>query len=311
MRAFFKLQSTHPWSRCRRIAVALLFVVCITSSCTSRRDTPTSGRAVTDELDRTVKVAAEPQRIVSLAPSITETLFALGLGDRVVGVTSYCDYPPEATAKEKVGDTLRPSVEKIVALRPDLVVVSTSSQLEQFIRQFDDLGIPVYVSNPRNVAGVIETIERIGTLTGATGRARELSDRLQKRLASLDARLQGAARPRVLVILSTEPLITAGGSTFINDLIERAGGQSIAARETAEYPQYSLETAVAARPEVIFLQAQEARLPERLRVTPAAQAGRVYHIDDNLMLRPGPRIIDGLEQMAAEIHPESVKPGNH
>src|SRR5581483_2364976 len=260
--------STRPPSRYRLVACALLFIIGLTSSCASRHDTSTSGRAVTDELGRTVKVAADPQRIVSLAPSITETLFALGLGDRVVGVTSYCDYPPEATAKEKVGDTLRPSIEKIVALRPDLVVASTSSQLEQFIRQLDNLGIPVYVSNPRTVAGVIETIARIGTLTGATRRADELLDGLQKRMASLDARLQGAPRPRVLLILSTEPLITAGGSTFVNDLIERAGGQSIAARETAEYPQYSLETAVAARPEVIFLQAQEARLPERLRATP-------------------------------------------
>ena len=305
MRAFFKPQSTRLDRR--RLIAALLLVVCIASSCSTQRAAPTGGRTVTDELGRSVHVQADPQRIVSLAPSITEMLFALGLGDRVVGVTSYCDYPPEATAKEKVGDTLRPSIEKVVALRPDLVVASTSSQLQQFISNLEDLGIPVYISNPRNVAGVIESIERIGTLTGVTGRARELSDRLQKRLAGIDAQLQGAPRPHVLMILSTEPLITAGGSTFVNDLIERAGGRSISATETAEYPQYSLETAVAARPEVIFLQAQEARLPERLRVTPAAQSGRVYHIDDNLMLRPGPRIVDGLEQMAAEIHPEIFK----
>jgi iron complex transport system substrate-binding protein len=310
LRAFFKLQSTRLQSRRQQIASALLLVVCITSSCLTRHPAPASGRAVTDELGRSVNVAADPQRIVSLAPSITEILFALGLGDRVVGVTSYCDYPPEAATKEKVGDTLRLSVERVVALRPDLVIASTSSQLEQFIRKLDEVGIPVYISNPRNVAGVIETIARIGTLTGATGRARELSDSLQKRMAVIDTSLRDAPRPRVLVILSTEPLITAGGSTFINDLIERAGGQSISSGEAAEYPQYSLETAVAARPEVILLQAQEARLPERLKATPAAQTGRVYHVDDNLMLRPGPRIIDGLEQMAAEIHPEIFKPGN-
>jgi iron complex transport system substrate-binding protein len=114
----------------------------------------------------------------------------------------------------------------------------------------------------------------------------------------------------VLILLSTEPLITAGGTTFVNDLIERAGGRSIAASETAEYPQYSLETAVATRPEVILLQAQDAKLPERLGETPAARAGRVFHLDDNLMLRPGPRIMDGLEQLAAAIHPEIFKPGN-
>jgi iron complex transport system substrate-binding protein len=328
LRTVFKLQSTNRESadgspvgllhsqgggravRAVRIALAWLIVICITSSCSSRRAAAVETRAVTDEIGHAVNVPLNPQRIVSLAPSITETLFALGLGDRVVGVTTYCDYPPEATAKEKVGDTLRPSVEKIVALRADLVIASTASQLEQFVRQLDELGIAIYVSNPRKVADVAETIARIGALTGATERARDLSDQLQKRLADMDARVQAAPRPRVLIILSAEPLITAGGGTFVNDLIERAGGRSIAADETAEYPQYSLETAVASRPEVIFLQAQDARLPERLKETPAARTGRVFHVDDNLMLRPGPRILDGLEQVAAEIHPEIFEPGN-
>ena len=292
------------------VLLASLFVICITSSCSSRRATADLPRQVTDEIGRSINVPANPQRIVSLAPSITETLFALGLGDRIVGVTSYCDYPPEATAKEKVGDTLRPSVERIVALRADLVIASTASQLEQFVRKLDELGIAVYVSNPRKVADIAETVARLGELTGATERARQLSSELQNHLRAIDARLQSAPRPRVLILLSTEPLITAGGNTFVNDMIERAGGRSIAVSETAEYPQYSLETAVAARPEVIFLEAQDARLPERLSETPAARAGRVFHIDDNLMLRPGPRIIDGLEQMAADIHPEIFKPGN-
>src|SRR6185369_17944596 len=195
--------------RARKVILTLL-IVCLISSCASRRMTADRPREVTDEIGRSVRVPANPQRIVSLAPSITETLFAIGLGDRVVGVTSYCDYPPEATAKEKVGDTLRPSVERIVALRADLVVASTASQLEQFIRKLDELGIAVYVSNPRKVADVIETIERLGALTGADERASELSDKLQKRLAEIDLRVQAAPRPRVLIILSAEPLITAG-----------------------------------------------------------------------------------------------------
>src|SRR5262249_55743249 len=159
----------------------------------------------------------------------------------------------------KVGDTLRPSIEKIVALRTDLAIASTSSQLEQYVRRLNDLGIAVYVSNPRKVADVAETIKRLGELTGTAERARQLSEELQKRATAIDQKVQAAARSRVLVILGTEPLITVGGNTFVNDLIERAGGQSISAGETAEYPQYSLETAVAARPEVIFLQAQDAR----------------------------------------------------
>src|ERR1044071_8624450 len=136
-------------------------------ACSGNRDLSSSGRTFTDEIGRTIRVRENPQRIISLAPSVTETLFALGLGDRVVGVTSYCDYPPEVAHKEKVGDTLRPSIEKIVALKPDLVIASTSSQLEQFILDFDKVGIPVYVSNPHNLAGVLATIEVIGEIIGA------------------------------------------------------------------------------------------------------------------------------------------------
>ena len=249
---------------------------------------------------------------MSLAPSVTETLFALGLGDRVIGVTSYCDYPPEAAEKDKVGDTIRPNIEKIVALKPDLVVASTASQLAQFVSDLDKIGIPVYVSNPHNLEGAVFSIEMIGRMTGADDRAAELTNGMRARINALESRIAGTSqRPRVLFILGVEPLITIGGASFINELISRAGGESISGHLAAEYPQYSLETAVASRPEIIFLQASGAKLPERLKETPAARAGRVFHVDDNLLLRPGPRIIDGLEQMAAQIHPELFQVNDH
>ncbi|HEX8185360.1 MAG TPA: ABC transporter substrate-binding protein, partial [Blastocatellia bacterium] len=118
-------------------------------------------------------------------------------------------------------------------------------------------------------------------------------------------RLAGSERPRVFIILSNEPLITTGGNTFFTDLIKRAGGVSISAAEKVDYPLYSLETAVAKEPEVIFAQSGDEQIPDRLKQTPASRAGRVYHLDDNLLLRPGPRVVDGLEQMAAAIHPEA------
>jgi iron complex transport system substrate-binding protein len=242
---------------------------------------------------------------VSLAPSVTETLFALGLGDRVAGVTSYCDFPPEATSKEKVGDTMRPSIERIVALKADLVIASTASQLEEFVRSLDQAGIPVYVSNPRDVEGVLTSIERIGDLTGVSDRSLNLIASLRARIEKVQSLINGLGRPRVLFILSTTPLITVGRFSFIDDLINRAGGRSISAAETSDYPQYSFETAVAAQPEVIFLQTGEAELPERLKQTPAARSGRVFHVDDNLLQRPGPRIVDGLEEMTKRIHPEA------
>lgn len=289
------------------LRVALSLMLClVAAACSTGRDLSSSGRAFTDELGRNIKVRENPQRIVSLAPSITETLFALGLGDRIVGVTSYCDYPPEAAQKEKVGDTLKPSIEKIVALKPDLVIASTSSQLEQFVRDLDKVGIPVYVSNPRDVAGVLASIETIGEITGAHDRARDLIASLRARISAIESGLaEVKERPKVLFILGVEPLITVGGKSFIDELISRAGGESISSDVEAEYPQYSLESAVARRPEIIFLQTGESKLPERLSQTPAARDNRVFQLDDNLLMRPGPRIVDGLEQMAARIQPEA------
>lgn len=249
-------------------------------------------------------VPNEPQRIVSLAPSVTETLFALGVGNKVMGVTTYCDYPPEALEKEKVGDTTRPNLERIISLGPDLVIVSTASQLEQFVSKLEELNIPVYVSNPRNVEGVLLSINAIGEMVGASSRARELSADLRARLGAIESKVKTSGTKTVFFILSSEPLFTVGGATFIDDLINRAGGRSISTEISGDYPQYSLESALASSPEVIFL-ASGADLPARLNSTRAAQSGRVYHIDDNLLLRPGPRIVDGLEEMAARIHPES------
>jgi iron complex transport system substrate-binding protein len=274
------------------------------SACVSKTAAPAGTRPFIDEIGRTILVRPDPQRIVSLAPSITETLFALGLGDRIVGVTSYCDYPPEATAKEKVGDTQRPSIERIIALKTDLVIASTASQLQQFVHNLEDVGTPVYVSDPRGMDGVLESIAKIGELTGTQTRAHELTTELQGRLEKVQSLLSGAERPRVLFILASNPLITIGAKSFITDLINRAGGRSISEDVTGDYPQYSLETAVAMRPEVILLETGEADLPPRLKETPAGRSGRVFHIDENLLLRPGPRIVEGLEEMARKLHPE-------
>ena len=297
-------------NRLRRIVSLVLFsllpatLTISVPSCSSRKNSHETSRTVTDELGRTVQVPAQPQHIVSLAPSITEILFALGVSDRVAGVTSYCDYPPAARQKPPVGDTLKPSVEKIVALKADLVIISTASQVEASFRKLEELGIPVFVTNPRTIDAVVESIDKIGELIDARERAHELTDELRRRIATVETRSAEASRPSVLVILGTEPLITAGAGSFINDLINRAGARSISAEDKADYPQYSIETVVASQPEIILLQAGGNELTSRLRQTPAARSNRVYHIDDDLLLRPGPRIVDGLEQLAAKFHPE-------
>jgi iron complex transport system substrate-binding protein len=268
-------------------------------------------RSFTDGIGRAVAVAPHPQRIISLAPSITETLFALGLGDRLVGVTSYCDFPAEAKTKARIGDTIHPDLERLIALKPDLVLVSTASQLENLTRQLDQLAIPVYVTRARTVREVAASIRSLGEVTGASVRASEVAAAMERRISAVEQRVKDRPRPRVLYVLQTGPLITAGRQTFINDLINLAGGQSIAAEETADYPQFSRETVVARAPEVIVAPAShgsemvsEAELRSDFATTPAVRSNRIVRINPDLVDRPGPRIVEGLEQVAWALHPE-------
>jgi iron complex transport system substrate-binding protein len=299
----------------RLVALGVIFALagCRQSSTTPAGPAARAGatREFTDGLGRRVTVNTPPQRIVSLAPNLTEMLFALGLDDRIVGVTSYCDFPPAARAKEKVGDTIRPDLEKLITLHSDLVLVSTASQLENLTRRLDQLSIPVYVTDPRTVRAVIATLRAIGEVTGATEPAARLSAEMERRINEVEARVRPLPRPRILYALQTEPLITIGHRTFINDLITLAGGSSISDSESADYPQFSRETVVARAPEVIvapLLHGTNASSEQVLRrafaETPAVRAGRIALVDPDLINRPGPRIIDGLEEMARALHPE-------
>ncbi len=293
------------------LSALLLFAGCGTTGAPARRGGDTTNpRSFTDGLGRAVLVAANPQRIVSLAPNVTEILFALGLEDRVVGVTSYCDFPEAAKAKEKVGDTLRPNLEKIISLKPDLVVVSTSSQLEDLTRRLDQLAIPVYVTNPRSARDVAVSIRRLGEVTGASERAAQIAGAMERRVEAIKRRVGGLPRPRVLYVLQTGPLITAGRNTFINDLIDIAGGKSISGEEMADYPQFSRETVVARAPEVIVAPSthgaelvKESDLRRDFATTPAIRSNRIVWIDPDLVDRPGPRLIEGLERLARGLHP--------
>jgi iron complex transport system substrate-binding protein len=272
------------------------------------------GRSVTDELGRTVTVPARPRRIVSLAPNLTEMVFALGAGDRLVADTSYCNYPPEAAALPHVGDTQRPDVERILTLKPDLVLVSTASELQGVTAKLTDLGLTVYVSNPRDLDGVFASVERLGDVLDAREQAARLAASLRAREKAVVDAVAGKPSPKVFVVVSDTPLITSGKGTFLDDLIRRAGGASISGDEPVEWPQYSAETVVARAPDVIVvpgfahgvaLEADD--LPEALRATPAARSGRVVKIDGDLLMRPGPRLVDGLEALARDLHPEAVR----
>ena len=262
-----------------------------------------------------MRVPLHTQRIISLAPNLTEIVYAIGAGNRLVGDTTYCDYPEEAKRMAKVGDTLHPSMERIIALRPQLILVSTASQLETFTDQLQGQCISVYVTDPHDLEAVFRSITQLGELLDEPLRAGKLVEDLRARAVAVEQAVGSQPRLKLFYQLSRAPLYTAGRESFVTDLIRRAGAESVTADVAGAWPRYSDEAALAAHPDAIIMASEDAmgtaaktELAESLKHSPAAQAGRVYTINGNLLSRPGPRLVDGLEEMAHALHPESFRP---
>ncbi|MBI2219227.1 MAG: ABC transporter substrate-binding protein, partial [Candidatus Rokubacteria bacterium] len=206
---------------------------------------------VKDMVGRDVLVASSAPRVVSLVPSITETLYTIGAEDQLVGVTTSCDFPAAAAAKPKVGGLVNPSLEAIARLQPDLVLATTEGNRETTIQQLDALGIPTYVVRPNTFDGVLESIARLGRLTGHEPRAKTLVAELRRRAARVTEAVKGRTRPRVLYLVWPDPLVVPGRDTLLTELIQMAGGESVSAGESIKWPRLSLEHAVMTAPEVI------------------------------------------------------------
>lgn len=295
------------------VALLLGTLLVLGSSCALNKSRSQDSREVTDEAGRTVKVTGEIERVISLAPSVTEIIYAIGAGDRLVGNTTYCDYPEQARQVQKVGDALQPNIERILALRPNLIIISTASQLEGFSRQLSEHNIPVYISDPHNLEDVIQSIERLGSLLSREDHSLELGKQLRSRMAAVEEAVKGRKPIRTFYQLSAEPLYTAGRDAFVTDLIKRAGGLSVTSQVPEAWPKYSEESAVAARPDTIILPTggsmgeANSDVALGLRKSPAVMNGKVIRIDGDLLVRPGPRTIDGLEQLARTLHPEAFR----
>lgn len=263
---------------------------------------------VVDQMGRTVSLPKEPENIISLAPSNTEILFALGLGDKVIGVTTYCDYPPEATEKEKIGGFSTVDVEKVVSLHPDLVVATGGVQTK-FVEQLEDLGVSVIVLDPENLDEILEGIELVGKVTGVEDRARELVDNMQQRIEYITSKTEDlSTRPKVFYVTWHDPLWTAGRDTFQDAIITLAGGNNIAS-DTEGYFVYDPEMLVTQDPDVIILGAHGITPAEMESLSwwselKAVKENRVYTIDPDITSRPGPRVVEALEQVAQFLHPE-------
>lgn len=274
---------------------------------------------VIDDLGRTVRVPVNITRAVSLAPSATEMIFAVGAGDRLVGVTTFCDYPDEAKAIEKIGDTMNPNLETIVALQPDVVFVSTASQIENFVQTLESNDISIYVLNSGGMMGLYHGLMELGSIFDTSDKAARLVYELAQRednvrMTLLSSGLSEDGKPdrksiRVFVQISREPLFTIGKGVILNELIEAAAGKSVTDGIPSAYPKLSKETALALQPEAIILSdSPDNQEPnEVFKNSPAVKNGRVYKINADLLSRPGPRLVDALEQIAKDLHPEKFK----
>jgi iron complex transport system substrate-binding protein len=300
----------------RKSILPLLTLGLLAAACMPAPSTPIAlGVSVTDGLGRQVTLAGPAQSVVSLAPSNTEILFAIGAGEQVVGRDQYSDYPAEAAQAADIGSTHQElSTEQIVALEPDLILAAGINTPEQ-VSALEGLGLTVYyLNNPLTLEEMYGNLTLVSQLTGRQIEAASLIDSLKARVAAVDEQVAPVgSRPSVFYeIDGTDPAkpYTAGKDTFISLLIERAGGTNIAA-EIDGYPQLSLEQVVAADPEIIILgDAVYGVTPESLAARPgwenlsAVKNGQVHTFDDNLLSRPGPRLVDGLEALTALLHPE-------
>jgi iron complex transport system substrate-binding protein len=276
--------------------------------------TPAQAFTVRDSLGRATTVAAPPRRIVSLVPSATEIIFALGAAERLVGVTDYCDFPPEAKGKPSVGGMVDPSLEAIVALHPDLVIATREGNTEGTVSRLERLKIPVFLVGASRLPEVVTVIGRLAELTERSAVAEPLLGALQQRIRAVQGAVAPLPRPRVLYVLWPDPLIVPARGALVTELIQLAGGQSVTMSDAEAYPRLSLEAVVARNPDVIVLAshgtgsgpASKARW-ERLASLPAIKAGRIHSIDGNLLHRYGPRVVDGLETLARLIHPEAFR----
>lgn len=268
-------------------------------------------RTFVDALGRKVYLAKAPARIVSLAPSVTETLYAVGAGDRVVGVTPFCNYPPQAQEKPKVG-YVRPNLESVLALQPDLVVSPMEVLQGDSLQKLEHLKVPTFLVRAKTLEDIFSQIQTLGRIVGQSAQADRLATDLRKRVAELRARTDGLPRPRILYVLNTDPLITVGPGSFIHHLIELAGGANVASGADAAYPRYSVEAVLSEDPEIIVFPVGEAEgIPEaeqarwrRWETVSAVKAERFHQIEADLLNRPGPRIVRGLEALVRILHPD-------
>lgn len=269
-------------------------------------------RLLTDEMGRKVKIPHSARRIISLAPSITEILFALGLNEEIAAVTNFCDYPEAVLNKPRIGGFVNPDIEKIVSLKPDLIIGIRDGNRMDTVHRLNDFGFPVYLIDPKGFNGVMGTIKNIGDVVGREKESRRMIKNMVNKRENIITLTRSLSKPRVFFQVGDVPMITVGKGTLADDLIRLAGGRSISENELMGYPSYSIETILLKAPEIIIMSSMESKKNylnlvkkwQNWESIPAVKMNAIYVIDSNLVDRPTPRIAEGLEALVRIIHPE-------
>lgn len=293
--------------------LGIVFLVCMLTVSAS----PSVAKTVMDQLNRQVRVPDRPHRIVAMAPSITEIIFALDLSDRLAGATQFSDYPPKAQKLPKVGSYVHLDVEKIVALKPDLCIAVKDGNPISVVRKLESVSIPVYAVDPRNLDAVMATLLELGKLLDVGVRAEAIVAGMVDRIQNLRQRLACTDHtPGVFFQIGISPIVSVGTPTFIHELIIMAGGTNLAQGKTP-YPRFSKEQVIGMWPEVMIItsMAREAVFDQvktewqQWPELPAVKNDRIYLVDSNVFDRASPRLVDGLEILARLIHPECYPTG--
>jgi iron complex transport system substrate-binding protein len=272
-------------------------------------------RTFKDEVGREVAIPFPPKRIASLAPNITEILFSLGLDQEIVGVSIHCNFPEKAKTKVRVGSYISLDYEKITSVKPDLIIATGVGNTRDMVDRLEQLGFSSYVIYPKNFEDILKSILHVGQLVDREKEARAIVEGMKKRSQKVIELTRDLPRPKVFIQIGDAPMVTVGKGSFTDDLIRLAGGENIAGKEKEMYPRFGNEEILKRSPEVIVISSMKPNGDyqkifqgwNRWKTLPAVKNGRVHIINSDLIDRPSPRMIDGLEQLARMLHPETFK----
>ncbi len=272
-------------------------------------------RTFKDEVGREVTFSFPPKRIISLAPNITEILFSLGLDEEIVGVSIHCNFPEKTKTKVRVGSYIRLDFEKIISLNPDLIIATGAGNTRDMVDRLGQLGFSTYVIYPKNFSDILKNIVHVGQVVNREKEARVIIEGMRRRSQGVIELTKDLPRPKVFIQIGEAPIVTVGKGSFADDLIRLAGGENIAEKEKEVYPRFGMEEILKRSPEVIVISSMNPKggyqkiLQEwnRWKTLPAVKNGRIHLIDSDLIDRPSPRIVDGLEELARILHPEKFE----